>query len=75
MVLKTFESPLDIKVIKPVNPKGTQPWIYFTRIDAEAKAPVFWPLDVKNWLTGKDPDAGQDWRQKEKGSAEDEIVR
>ena len=72
---KTFESPLDSKEIKPVNPKGTQPWIYIGRIDAEVKAPIFWPPDVKNWLTGKDPDAGQDWRQKEKGAAEDEIVR
>ena len=76
MVLdKTLESPLDTKEIKSVNPKGTQPWILIgtTDADAEAEAPVLWPPDVKNWLIGKDPDAGKDWRQKEKRAAEDEM--
>ena len=68
MVLeKILENPLDSKEIKPVNPKGDQPWIFIGRIDAEAEAPILWPPDVKSWLTGKDPDAGKDWRQKEKG--------
>ena len=72
---KTLESPLDTKEIKSVNPKGTQPWILIgtTDADAEAEAPVLWPPDVKNWLIGKDPDAGKDWRQKEKRAAEDEM--
>ena len=66
MVLeKTFEGPLDYKEIKLANPKGNQPWIFTERIIAEA--PVFWPLDAKNWLTGKDPDAGKDSGQEEKG--------
>ena len=64
---KALESPLDSKEIKPVNPKGNQPWIFIGRTDAEGEAPILWPLDVKSWLTGKDPDAGKDWRQKEKG--------
>ena len=67
------ESPLDCKEIKPVNPKGNQSWIFTARTDAEAEAPVFWPPDVKNWLIGKDPDAGEDWSQ-EKGTTEDEMV-
>ena len=70
---KTFESPLDWKDIKPVHPKGAQSWIFFGRIEAEAETPILWPPDVKNWLTGKDPDAGKDWRRKEKGSTEDEM--
>ena len=72
---KTLESPLDTKEIKSVNPKGTQPWILIgtTDADAEAEAPVLWPPDVKNWLIGKDPDAGKDWRQKEKRAAVDEM--
>ena len=62
MVLeKTLESPLDSK-IKPVNPKGNQSWIFTGKTDPEAKAPILWPPDAKNWLTGKDPDAGKDWR-------------
>ena len=66
MVLeKTLESPLDGKEIKLVNPKGNQPWIFIERTDAEAL--VLWPPDVKSWLIGKDPDAGKDGRQKEKG--------
>ena len=75
MVLKkTLESPLESKEIKPVNPKGNQPWIFIKRTDAEAEAPVLWPPDAKSWLTGKDPDAGKDWKQKEKRVAEDEMV-
>ena len=70
---KTLESPLDCK-IKPVNPEGNQFWIFIGRTVAEAKVPVLWPLDVKNWLLGKDPDAGKDWRQEEKGTTEDEMV-
>ena len=70
----TFESPLDCKEIKLVNPKGNQPWIFIGRTDAEAEAPILWPLNMKSWLIGKDSDAGKDWRQKEKGAAEDEIA-
>ena len=75
MLEKTLESPLDYREIKPVHPKGNQPWIFIGRIDAEAEAPTLWPLDAKNQLTEKDPDAGKDWKQKEKGAAEDEMVR
>ena len=75
MLEKTFENPLDYKEIKPVNPQGNQPWIFIGRIDAEAEVPILWPPDLESWLTGKDPDAGKDWKQKEKGVAEDEIVR
>ena len=64
---KTLESPLDCKEIKPVNPKGNQSWIFIGRTDAEAEAPILCPPDVKNWLLGKDSDAGEDWRQEEKG--------
>ena len=64
---KTLESPLDCKEIKPVNPKGNQSWTFIGRTDAEAEAPVLQPPDAKNWLLGKDPDAGKDWRQEEKG--------
>ena len=69
---KTLESPLDCKEIKSVNPKGNQPWVFIGRTDAEAL--IFWPPDVKNWLTGKDPDAGQDWRQEKKEKTEDEMA-
>ena len=69
---KTLESPLDCKEIQPVNSIGNQPWILIERTDAEA-APVLWPPDVKNWLIGKDPDAGKDWGQEEKGTTEDET--
>ena len=61
---KTLEGPLDCKEIKPVNPKGNQPWIFIGRTDDEAEAPIFWPPDQKSWLIGKDPDVGKDWRQK-----------
>ena len=71
---KTLESPLGCKEIKPVNPKGNQAWIFIGRTDAEAKTPILWPPDVKNWLTGKDPDVGKDWRQEEKGKTEDEML-
>ena len=71
---KTLESPLDCKEIKPVNPKGDQPWIFIGRTDAEAEVPILWLLDVKSWIIGKDPDAGKDWRQEEKGTTEDEMV-
>ena len=70
---KTLESPLDCKEIKPVSPKGNQSWIFIGRTDAEAKAPTLWPPDGKSWLIGKDPDAWEYWKQKEKGVAEDEI--
>ena len=60
---KTFESPLDCKEIKAVNPKGNQSWIFIKRTDAEAETPILWPPDEKNWLIEKDPDAGKDWRQ------------
>ena len=76
MVLEmTLESPLDIKEIQPVNPKGNQFWIFIGRTEAETEAPVLWPPDAKNWLIGKDPDAEKDWRQEEKGMTEDETVR
>ena len=72
---KTLESPVDSKEIQPVHPKGNQSWIFIGRTDAEAETPILWPPDVKNWLTGKDPDAGKDWRWEEKGMREDEMVR
>ena len=65
---KTLESPLDCKEIQPVRPKGNQSWIFIGRTDAEAEAPILWPSDAKNWFLGKDPIAGKDWRQKEKGT-------
>ena len=71
---KTLVSPLDSKEIKPVNPKGNQPWIFIGSTDAKAEAPTLWPPDAKSQLIGKDPDARKDWRQKEKGVAEDEMV-
>ena len=71
---KTLESPLDFKEINPVNPKGSQSWIFIGNADAEAEAPILWPSNMKSWLIGKDPDAGKGWRQEEKGATEDEIV-
>ena len=71
---KTLESPLDCKEIQPVHPKVNQSWIFIGRTDAKAEAPILWLPDAKNWLIGKDPDAGQDWRQEEKGVTEDEMV-
>ena len=67
-------SPLDCKEIQPVNPKGNQPWIFIGRTDAEAEVPTLWPPDVKGQLIGKDPDAGKDWGQEEKGVTEDKMV-
>ena len=72
--LKRLESPLDYKEIKPVNPKGNQPWIFIRRTDADSEVPIIWPPDGKSWLFRKDPDAGKDWRQEEKGMTEDEMV-
>ena len=75
MVLeKTLDSPLDCKEFQPVHPKGNQSWIFIGRTDVEAETPILWPSDVKSWLIGKDPDAGKDWRQEEKGMTEDEMV-
>ena len=74
MLEKTLESPLDCKEIKPVNPMGNQPWIFTAKTDAKTEATILWPPDVKGWLTGKDPHAGKDWWQEEKGTTEDEMV-
>ena len=71
---KTLESPLDCKEIKPISPKGNQSWIFIVRTDAEAEALILWPPDAKNWLIGKDPDAGKGWRQEEKWKTENEMV-
>ena len=71
---KTLESPLDSKEIPPVHPKGNQSWIFIGRTDVEAEILILWPPDVKNWLIGKNFDAGKDWRQEEKGTTEDEMV-
>ena len=72
---KTPESPLDNTEVKRVHPKGNQPWIFIGRTGGETEAPILWPPDAKSQLTGKDPDAGKDWRQEEKRVAEDEMVR
>ena len=75
MVLEmTLEGPLDSKEIKPVNPKGNQPWIVIGRIDTEAEAPIFWSPDVKSQLIGKDPDAGKDWGEEVKRATKDKMV-
>ena len=71
---KTFESPLDCKELKPVNPKGNQSWIFIGRTNAEAEAPILWPPDMKNRLIRKGTSARKDWRQEEKGTTEDEMV-
>ena len=71
---KTLENPLDCKEIQPVHPKGDQLWIFIRRTDAEAEIPKLWLPDAENWLIWKDPDAGKDWRQEEKGMAEDEMI-
>ena len=71
---KTLESPLDCKEIQPVHPKGNQSLIFIGRTDAEAETPILWTPDAKNWLTGKDPDAGKDWRWEEKEMTENEMV-
>ena len=72
--MKTLESPLHYKEIKPVNPKGNQPWIFIGRTDAEAEAPILWPPDAKSRLIGKNPDTGRAWGQEEKGATEDEMI-
>ena len=75
MVLEqTLESPLDYREIHSVHPKGNQSWIFIVRTDAKAETPILWPPDTKNWLTWKDPDAGRDWGQEEKGTTEDEMA-
>ena len=74
VVLETLESPLDCKEIQLIHPKRNLSWKFIVRTDAEAETPIFWPLDAKSWLVGKDPDAGKDWRQEEKGTTEDEMV-
>ena len=71
---RTLESPLNCKEIQLVNPKENRSWIFIGRTDAEAETPILWPPDAKNWLFGKDPDAGQDWKQENKGMTEDEMV-
>ena len=71
---KTLVNPLDCKEIQPVQPKGNQSWIFIARADAEAGTPILWPTHVKNWLIGKDPDAGKNWTQEEMGMIEDEMV-
>ena len=71
---KTLESPMDSKKLKPVNPKGNQPWIFTGRTDAETEAPILWSPDAKNQLTGKDPDAVKDWGWEEKGTTEDDSM-
>ena len=72
---KTFESPLDCKEFQSVNSKENQSWIFIGRTDAEAETPILWPPDAKNWLIWKDPDAGKDWWQEEKGTTEDEMIK
>ena len=75
MVLeKNFESPLGCKKIQPVHPEGDKYWVLIGRTDAEAETLILWPPDVKNWLIGKDPDAGKDWKQEEKGTTQGEMV-
>ena len=71
---KTLESPLDCKEIQPVHSKGDQSWVFIGKTDAKAETPLLWPPHVKSWLLGKDPDAGRDWGQEKKGTAEDEMA-
>ena len=71
---KTLESPLDCKEIQPVHPKGDQSWVFIGRTYFETETPILWPPDVKSWLIWKDPNAGKDWGQEEKGTTEDEMV-
>ena len=74
MLEKTRESPLDSKEIKPVDPNGNKSLLFIGKTEAETEAPIIWPPDMKSWLTGKDPNAGKDWGQEEKGTTEDEMV-
>ena len=71
---RRLENPIDCKEVQPVHPKGDQSWVFLGRTDAKAETPVLWPPHVKSWLIGKDPDAGRDWGQEEKGTTEDEMV-
>ena len=71
---KTLENHLDCKEIQPVHSKGDQSWVFFGRTVGKAESPIFWPPHTKSWLFGKDPDAGRDWGQEEKGATEDEMV-
>ena len=71
---KTLERPLDYKEIQPVHPKGNQSWVFIGRTDVEAETPILWSPDAKNWLIGKDPGAGKDWRWEEKGTTEGEVL-
>ena len=71
---KTLESPLDCKEIQPIHPKWDQSWVFIGRTDVEAETPILWPSDAKSWLIWKDPDAGKDWGQEEKGTTEDKMV-
>jgi len=71
---ETLESPLDCKEIQPVHPKGDQSWVFIGKTDAKAETPILWPPRVKSWLIGKDPDAGRDWGQEEKGTTEDGMA-
>ena len=71
---KTLESLLDCKEIRPVHPKGDQSWIFIGRADVKAETPILWPPDAKSWLIGKDPDAGKDWGQEEKGPTDNDMV-
>ena len=71
---KTLESPLDCKEIQPVHPKGDLSWVFIGGTDVEAETPILWPSDEKSWLIWKDPDAGKDWGQEEKGTTEDQMV-
>ena len=74
MLEKTLESPLDCKEIQPAHPKADQSWVFIGRTDVEAETLILWPPDAKSWLIRKDPDAGRDWGQKEKGTTEDEMA-
>ena len=74
MLERTLESPLDCKETQLVNPQGDQSWVFIGRNDVEAESPLLWPPQAKSWLTGKDPDAGRDWGQEEKGMTEDEMA-
>ena len=75
MLEKALENSLDSKGIKPVNPKGKQPWLFIGKTDVEAESPILWPPDAKSWLIGKDTGAQEDWEQEEKEVAEDNMVR
>ena len=74
LLKETLESPLDYKEIQPVHPKGNQSWVFIGKTDAEAETSILWPPNLKNWFTGKDPDASKDWQHEEKGTTEDEMV-